>query len=248
MPTQTTNHTASDAKPARRFQFSALLVALVAMLIVAPFLGAERSKLGPGMATAVMTGFFILMLIAAVRAVSPSRRHVTWSIVLATPAALLELYQIVDHSDSVMLASYAVETLFIGFVIVMIVVRLFREHAVTADLICASVCAYLLMGVLWAIWYSAAEVITAHSFNLPYQAADGRSIVRFGGPSSFVAIYYSMVTMTTLGYGDIIPLSPVARSLAYLQAVVGQLYLTILVARLVGLHIANSVGQTSDTP
>ena len=54
-------------------------------------------------------------------------------------------------------------------------------------------------------------------------------------------VFFSFVTMTTLGYGDIVPASPAARSLATLQAVVGQLYLAVLVARLVGLHVAESV-------
>ena len=53
-------------------------------------------------------------------------------------------------------------------------------------------------------------------------------------------IYFSFSTMSTLGYGDIVPVSRLARSLSWLEALTGQLYLTILVARLVGLHIANA--------
>ena len=55
-----------------------------------------------------------------------------------------------------------------------------------------------------------------------------------------VYYYFSFVTMTTLGYGDIVPTVPFARVVATLQAVVGQMYLTALVARLVGLHIAHT--------
>ncbi len=55
--------------------------------------------------------------------------------------------------------------------------------------------------------------------------------------------YYSFVTMTTLGYGDIVPASPVARMCAVLQAVLGQLYLAVLVARLVGLHILHATSR-----
>ncbi len=71
-------------------------------------------------------------------------------------------------------------------------------------------------------------------------------------PGSFVGItgetwseqlneftYHSFVTLTTLGYGDITPAAPVARTLNYLEAVLGQMYLTVLVAALVGIHIAN---------
>lgn len=59
-------------------------------------------------------------------------------------------------------------------------------------------------------------------------------------------IYYSFVTLTTLGYGDIVPVSPSARSLATLEALTGQLYLTVLVARLVGLQITHSARRRSE--
>lgn len=52
--------------------------------------------------------------------------------------------------------------------------------------------------------------------------------------------YFSFETLTTLGYGDIVPRSPVARMLATLEAVMGQIYLTVLIARLVGLHIVDA--------
>ena len=51
-------------------------------------------------------------------------------------------------------------------------------------------------------------------------------------------VYYSFVTMTTLGYGDIVPVSPAARTLAYMEAAMGQIYVAVLIARLVGLHTA----------
>jgi hypothetical protein len=60
-------------------------------------------------------------------------------------------------------------------------------------------------------------------------------------------LYFSLATLTTLGYGDIVPTSAVSRMLASVEAVVGQLYLTVLVARLVGLHIAHSIEQAAKT-
>ena len=68
------------------------------------------------------------------------------------------------------------------------------------------------------------------------RAAHGMPIVREERFPLFV--YYSFCTMTTLGYGDVIPISRIARSISWLEALSGQLYLAILVSRLVGLHIA----------
>ena len=72
--------------------------------------------------------------------------------------------------------------------------------------------------------------------------------LRHGQDQAFTAaemVYYSFVTLTTLGYGDIVPVSPSARALATLEALTGQLYLTVLVARLVGLHITHASRRRS---
>ncbi len=65
----------------------------------------------------------------------------------------------------------------------------------------------------------------------------GFAEIQFGGRNSTDALYFSFVTLTTLGFGDIAPISPLARTLVMLEAVTGQLFLAVLVARLVGLHI-----------
>ena len=76
----------------------------------------------------------------------------------------------------------------------------------------------------------------------------GRKKMAFGGEKSLIPIYFSFVTLTTLGYGDMVPVSPPARILAILEAVVGQIYLTVLVARLVGLHIVHVTSESRDEP
>lgn len=91
-----------------------------------------------------------------------------------------------------------------------------------------SVCVYLLIGLAWALMYALVDELTLDPAFTNLHVADmGRTLDEF--------LYYSFVTLSTLGYGDISPVAPVARTLAYLEATVGQLYLTILVAALVGL-------------
>ena len=90
-----------------------------------------------------------------------------------------------------------------------------------------AICVYLLLAIAWALVFAVVDVLTAEPMF--------SNIELRGGAVDFAALlYYSLVTLTTLGYGDIAPLSPLARMLAALEATFGQLYLTILVAALVG--------------
>jgi hypothetical protein len=120
--------------------------------------------------------------------------------------------------------------LFIGTLMTLILVYLFSEREVTPDLIIGSICGYLILGFFWTYLYSILEMFNAGSFQIP--AGMGTENTHF--------TYYSFVTLTTLGYGDITPLSQPARSFSLLEAVVGQLYVAILIARLVGTHIAQT--------
>jgi hypothetical protein len=91
-------------------------------------------------------------------------------------------------------------------------------------------CIYLLSGSLWGIVYFLLSIISPGSF----AGIDGET----WSEQLNEFTYHSFVTLTTLGYGDITPVAPVARTLSYLEAVLGQMYLTVLVAALVGIHIA----------
>lgn len=118
------------------------------------------------------------------------------------------------------------------FVIVAVHLLRFILQAPTVDLevLAAGVAAYLLLGMLWMFLYLLVGFIEPQAFSLP-QSAGGRTTL-----DPFTAFYYSFVTLTTMGYGDIVPVLPFARMLAVLEAVTGVLYLAVLVARLVTLY------------
>ncbi len=105
----------------------------------------------------------------------------------------------------------------------------FAPGAVTLNRVVGSLCIYLLIGVLWAILYSFVELVEPTAFLYAGREA--------GDPIEHL-LYYSFVTLTTLGYGDTTPVHPVARTLAYLEAVIGQLYIAVLIAGLVGRRVA----------
>ncbi len=102
---------------------------------------------------------------------------------------------------------------------------------VTASTLAGASCVYLLIGTVFSIAFLTLELIAPGSFS------------ELGGPVETEGwnSYYSLVTLSTLGYGDILPISRTARALASFEALIGQLYLTILVARLVGLQLSPRV-------
>lgn len=103
---------------------------------------------------------------------------------------------------------------------------------INGNKILGAICLYLLMGLIWAIFYTLLQSMAPNSFNSMGTAADWYLLF-----PDF--IYFSFVTLTTLGFGDISPVSPIARFLVYLEAIIGQFYLAILVASLVGSSLSN---------
>jgi hypothetical protein len=122
--------------------------------------------------------------------------------------------------------------LFFAFIIIIILSALLKENKVTLDVIYGAVAVFLLMAIMWAYIFDVIETLQPGSFQVTADYAQGTR-VHF--------LYYSFVTITTVGYGDILPVSPIARAFSILEMVVGQFYLIILIARLVGINITQSL-------
>ena len=118
--------------------------------------------------------------------------------------------------------------LFLGFLVVLILRQVFRAGPITSRRVQGSIAVYLLLGLLWAVSYEMVELLQPRSFGIIGQ--NGKAIL----PQ---LAYFSFTTLTTLGLGDIVPLNPLARSLVVLEALVGQLFPVILIARLVTMGI-----------
>ncbi len=126
------------------------------------------------------------------------------------------------------IVAMTVYLLMIGVIVIFMIRRIFSERTVTGDTIKGGISVYILMANWWQLVYYFFWVMDPHSF--VFTTGEGHQ-------ADF--LYYSIVTMTTVGFGDILPRSYPVRVFSMLQALVGQLYMAIFVARLVGLHIAN---------
>jgi hypothetical protein len=124
----------------------------------------------------------------------------------------------------------------IGILVLLVLRRVFHDGPITRQRIEGAVAVYILVALMWAEIYQFLEALKPGAFQLPSGA---------GGASDRFSplLYFSFITLTTLGYGDIVPVHPAARSLVMVEALIGQLYPVILIARLVSMELVSREGQ-----
>ena len=210
----------------RRFSTVQLLIALALLFTCAPFV--EEIKGGH----LILSFLFSLVLLSAVLAVANRKRVLVIALVLAIPA-IAGRWINNFRPDLVPPAVFLVGGLILIIFVVGHLLRfVLRAPVVTTDVLCASISAYLMLGLMWTMAYWLVDQLTpggAFSFNTN---AGPRSI------NGFNAFYFSFITLSTVGYGDITPVSTIARWLAAMEAMTGLLYVAVLIARLVSLYSA----------
>jgi hypothetical protein len=211
-----------------RFRF--LLWSLMMMIGVRPLLD---EWIGERIWADVFTDiFFAFALISGLHAISNQYRQLRFSLLLISFIIILRSFHYILHTkipvfDKVQMG---VSMIFLVQMLIMIWVHIVKENEVTIDLIMAAACAYILLGMVWAYVYFFMESINPDSFNIIENPGEG--LLDF--------YYYSFVTLTTVGYGDILAVTKAARALSILEAITGQLYLAIMISRLVGLHASQA--------
>ena len=210
-----------------RFLF--LLAAIILFCTVRPFLeGFVRISI-------LVDIFATLILASGVYAASSTRYMFRTALLIAFPTLIVHWAHYFVQIEYLFLAGKILGGLFYGFMIVIILNYLFKEKQITADTIAGAICAYFLIGLMWASIFAILEFLQPASFQISSKLQTE--------PFSFA--YYSYVTLTTLGYGDVTPISAPARSFSFLEAITGQIYLATLVARLVAINIIQSVKKES---
>ena len=181
---------------------------------------------------------FVVELILASFGLGVTKANRRLTLVLGVPAILLQMVAYSKPTRISLLIAAISTLLFIGFVIVIVYRTVMERGRVTVDKLAAAVNVYLLLGLAWAIGYGVIASFdhTAFSANaIDFQTLE--EYVSFG--AEFVFIYFSFVTLTTLGYGDMLPMTPTAQTAAWMEAVVGQLFVAVTLARLVGMFGKN---------
>jgi hypothetical protein len=208
----------------RRFSTVELLIALALLFFSFPFV--EEIKGGD----IIVSLLFSLVLISAVLAVASRRRTLVIAVLLVIPAIAGRW---INHLQPNLVppAVFLIAGLvLIAFVVANLLYFVLRAPSVNVEVLCASISAYLMLGLMWTMAYWLVDQLTpggAFSFNTN---AGTRSM------NGFTGFYFSFITLSTVGYGDITPLSTIARWLAAMEAMTGLLYVTVLIARLVSLY------------
>jgi len=186
-----------------------------------------------------VSALMIAVLVEAVR----QRRHPVIALVLGLPAIITRVaVSMLPNTPALDGAVLVLNALFFGFVIWSVLSDIMSGHRSTSERIFGALCAYILIGVVFALLYANLEyrdpgvdAFTVSNTAISESAATESDLLP-------LFIYFSFVTLTTLGYGDITPVSDAARTLAWMEALLGQLYLAVMVAGFVADHISRGGG------
>jgi hypothetical protein len=202
-----------------------LLVSLLSFFVLSPFL--EGHPIGD----LILIFSLYILLVASIVELSAKRVLMRFCVPLVVVSMASILIAHLHRSRLFDIVNYSLLTLFFGIVSIGLFLYLGRTGPITGGRIYASVSLYLILGIFWFAIYNLVNVLYSDSF---LEVGLGSSAINRIPRATF--LYYSLVTLTTLGYGDIVPLSPVARMFAALESTTGVLYMAITVARLVAAY------------
>lgn len=223
-----------------RGRYGHLLGALLLLLVLAPILTDHWGR---------QWALDILISLVVLAGVFAASRH-RWTrflgmVLIALNLVAHELAALDPTQQFVYLLHYGLTAALLSYAARTLLAAIFHDSRVTIETIKASLCIYLLLGLIWVYFFVIVDTLGPGSISLelgPESHRVGHVVIKEMFPQ---ILYFSYSTLTTLGYGDIIPRSNATQVLCYLEAITGQIYLTVLVARLVGLHISQTIDSAS---
>jgi hypothetical protein len=209
-----------------RPRFVLVLACLLLLVILAPVLEATAR---PGVSRTL--GIFALLVpVLAVSAAGDALRHRRIAVGLALVCAALNADTFVGLSHLPPQVGIAVALALLGYTTARLLTGVLRSDRVSGDVIAGAVAAYLMIGLTWAMGYGLIETLAAGSIRPPGEA---------GAVDFPTLLYFSFITLLTIGYGDVTPVSPAARTLTVLEGLVGVMFTTVVLAALVAAHLSH---------
>jgi voltage-gated potassium channel len=228
---------------------TALLIALVSLFLVRPLIG------DGGIATATFSIAILLLLLFALYAIqvdelvgerdtllAQRRRRSIIGWALAVPATVARLAVAFVPSPTLYLSETILWLLLFIFITWHLLRGVLRQREITSETISMSISVYLLLGFTWGLFY----ILLHHVQPLAFSLGGSPTPISSEQQVFPVLIYFSLTTLSTIGFGDITPVSLQARYAAVAEGISGQFYLAILVARLVGMQMSQSASRSTD--
>ena len=204
-------------------RFLILLCLILGLLVLVPILNRFVA------AHIFLEMFLTAIVISMVYAISHKKGQVIVGMFLAIMMLASLWSQYFYQNKGIAAFGMIAGIIFIAMVTASILSFILKSEEVNLEIIYAAILLYLLAALMWAFLYAFLELVDPVSFNIDLKEPKGYLLV---------FQYYSLVTITTLGYGDITPVTEVAKAFSVLEAVVGQLYLVVAVAWLVGMYVS----------
>jgi len=218
----------SFTKACYQDRFLFLIIFIVALIVLGPFIdGYIQLRL-------FMNLFFSIIFVITIYAVSQKRLHIIIAVILLIPTLLAVWIPDIPKYNTLLTIGYICGLVVFAFAVISILNYIFTKETVTRQTISAAVAVYLLLAVIWTFIYRLIENLYPGSFAVAHDKLQD-------APNIY--LYFSLVTITTLGYGDISPTGGQAISLAVLEAITGQIYLVVVVAWFVGMYVSRKSKQ-----
>lgn len=210
------------AQKIRLHHYAVLLLAELSFIVIYPFFSGSSFRDG------VLRGMAVLVFTAALYAILGRGRITVIAFVLGVPAILIHLVNVIGYLEWLHTLSLILGLVFLIFMTTVFVWSIVSDPSVTTDTLAGAVSAYMLIGITFGVGYTLIDRLVPGAFRDTIEP--GRHLSQ----SEFT--FFSFVTLTTVGYGDIVPWDGHARSFAMIESVIGIMYPAVLIGRLVGLH------------
>jgi hypothetical protein len=204
-------------------RFIYIIFAIILVLLVNPFIR-PLGLIGHLFSTLLLS----MIPLASAYALTEDRKKAIIVLLIAAPFVILDGLNVFFTNRPLMIVAYSFGTILYFYIVILLVKNLLSIRVITADLIFCAISIYLLIGVMWAGIYIVLDGISPGSFS---ETTD--------------LLYFSFVTLTTVGFGDVAPLSVLSRRLAVFEAAMGSIYMAVIIAMIVGRYMQMQVEQDS---